>query len=96
MSSTFDEWQSTSSESSPFVTFEHFFVGRCVSSSEESSDFEHSAILLGVDKFQLRALYFPFSVCILIQVVPSFFVWPFLFALDKAILDDGIMMVDWC
>jgi hypothetical protein len=89
----FDVWQSTSLESDPSANFEHFQVGRCVSSSEDSSDEKHSATLFGVDGFRLCTLYFPFLVCVLLRVVPSFVVWPFLFALDKAILDDAIVMV---
>jgi hypothetical protein len=89
----FDVRQSTFLESDPFVNFEHFLVGRHVSSSEDSSDEEHSATRFSVDGFQLRALYFPFLVCVFLRVVPSFVVWPFLFALDKAILDDAIVMV---
>ena len=73
MFSTLDVSWPASSESVPFVTFKRFLRGWRVSSSEESSGSELDlGILFGVVFFRLRALYFPFSVCVLVRVLDVF------------------------
>jgi hypothetical protein len=73
MFSTLDVSWPASSESVPFVTFKRFLRGWCVSSSEESSGSELDlGIVFGFVFFRLRALYFPFSVCVLVRVLAVF------------------------